>query len=120
MLGPGLGYKTTFFILTPPHHLPVLSHAFMQHKAHLNQSGLTKTAMTVLNAKQYQSDAFTPFLVRSKSSLGLPPPFHTALNATRIHPIIIKMTVLYGRSVAGVSPLTMHTTTVPLLIMDAS
>jgi hypothetical protein len=120
MLGPGLGYKTIFFILIPSHCLPVLSHTFMQHKVHPSQNGLMKMVATASNVRQFLSDVFAFYLVRSASSPGLPLPSHTASSATKTCPTIMKITALYGRSVAGVSPLIICIMTALPHIMDAS
>jgi hypothetical protein len=120
MLGPGLGYKTIFFILVPPHHLLVLSHAFTQHKVHPSQNGSTRMVTTALNVEQSRSDAFASFLDKNVSGLGPPPLSHTASNAMRIHLTTTKMTATYGKFVAGVLPLIMHTMTALPLTMDAS
>jgi hypothetical protein len=120
MLELGLGYKTTFFALALLHLPPVSSHISMQHKAHLSQSGSMKMGTIVSNVGKFQSDVFASYLVRSANSPGPPPLSHTASSAMRIHLTTMKTTALYGRSVAGVSPLTMRTMIAPLLTMDAS
>jgi hypothetical protein len=120
MLELGLGYRTTFFALALLHLLPVLSHISTQRKAHPSQNGSMRMDVIVSNAGKSQSDAFAPYLARSASGPGPPLPFHTASNATRTRPTTMKMIALCGRSVIGVSPLTMHIMTAQLLIMDAS
>jgi hypothetical protein len=102
------------------HPLPALSHASMLHKAHLSQSGSMKMDATASSVRQFRSNAFTSFLVRSASSPGPPLLSHTASNVTRTHPTTTKMTVPCGRFAAGVLPLITHTMTAPLHIMGAS
>jgi hypothetical protein len=77
-----------------------------------------KMVVTVLNAGQYQSDAFASSLVRNVNDPDLLPLSHTASNATRTHPITMRTIAPCGRFAAGVLPLTMHTMTVPLLTTD--
>jgi hypothetical protein len=113
-------YRTTSFAPALHHPLPALSHVSMRHKVRPSQSGSMKMAAIVSNVGQSQSGASASFLDRNVSSLGPPPLSHTASNAMRTHPTTTRTTAPYGRSVAGVSPLTMRTTTVLPHTMAAS